>query len=171
MRGQLGARGGKIAVLQGNMHSTPAQDRQRGFLQGLDLENNKALEIAFQADTDWKEAKGRSEMESALATHKDIAAVFGHNDPVAHGAYRAALDAKRANGMLFVGIDALPHEGVEYVRQGYLSATFAYPTGGRESISSALDILSGKKPKSQYLWLSSRRFDAHNVAVGGEEVR
>ena len=171
VRNKLASDGGKIVILQGNMHSTPAQDRQRGFLQGLDLEKNKSLEIVFQADTDWKEAKGRAEMESALATIPKINAVFGHNDPVAHGAYRAALDAKRTNGVLFVGIDALPHEGVEYVRQGFLSATFEYPTGGKQAIASALEILGGKAPKSQYLWLPSRRFDADNVALGGEEVR
>ena len=52
--------------------------------------------------------------------------------------------------MLFVGIDALPQEGVAYVRQGILDATFHYPTGGAEAIDTALKILQGETvPKNR----------------------
>ena len=46
--------------------------------------------------------------------------------------------------MKFVGIDALPHEGVQYVKQGILDATFAYPTGGAEAIETALKLLRAR---------------------------
>ena len=46
--------------------------------------------------------------------------------------------------MHFIGIDALPHEGIAYVKQGILDATFHYPTGGREAIDTALAIRRGE---------------------------
>ena len=55
----------------------------------------------------------------------------------------------------FVGIDALPHEGVAYVKQGILDATFEYPTGGKEAIEVALKILNGEKVPKE-IELSSR---------------
>ena len=68
--------------------------------------------------------------------------------------------------MKFVGIDALPQEGVAYVRQGILDATFQYPTGGAEAIDTALKILHGETvPKD--IVLGTRLFDKDNVAQGG----
>ena len=66
---------------------------------------------------------------------------------VGDGAYLAAKAAGREHEMKFVGIDALPQEGVQYVKAGVLDATFAYPTGGAQAIDIALDWLAGKKPK------------------------
>lgn len=51
--------------------------------------------------------------------------------------------------MKFVGIDALPHEGVMYVKQGILDATFQYPTGGAEAIQNGLKIFAGEKVPPQ----------------------
>jgi ribose transport system substrate-binding protein len=69
--------------------------------------------------------------------------------------------------MMFVGIDALPHEGRMYVQQGILAASFEYPTGGRESIQTALSILAGKEiPKE--ITLPSRVFTKDNIGEGGE---
>ncbi len=71
--------------------------------------------------------------------------------------------------MLFVGIDALPQEGMAYVAQGILDATFQYPTGGREAIETALKILNGETvPKD--ITLGSRFFTMDNVHVGGEPI-
>ena len=72
--------------------------------------------------------------------------------------------------MIFVGIDALPHEGLAYVQQGILDATFQYPTGGAEAIDTALKIFNGESvPK--HITLGSRVFDKQNVAQGGQELK
>ena len=87
----------------------------------------------------------------------------------AHGAYLASKAAGRDDKIKFVGIDALPQEGVAYVTQGILDATFEYPTGGAEAINSALKILEGQSvPKKQIL--SSRVFTKDNVQSGGEKL-
>ena len=109
-------------------------------------------------------------MESALATNSEIDVVYAHNDPGAHGAYLAAKQAGREREIKFVGIDALPHEGVQYVRQGILDATFLYPTGGQEAIDVALRLLNKEKVQKKIV-LGTRLFTRSNVKQGGKEIR
>ena len=161
---------GAIVELKGLMTSTPGQDRHKGFIEGLDLKANSGLKIVFDADMKWLEPDARKEMESALARHKKIDLVYGHNDPGAHGAYLAARQAGREKEMKFVGIDALPHEGVQYVKDGILDVTFQYPTGGAEAIDSALKIFAGDEVPKKVV-LSTRVFSKDTLEQGGELVQ
>ncbi|MBK8252099.1 MAG: substrate-binding domain-containing protein [Polyangiaceae bacterium] len=161
---------GKIVELKGLMTSTPGQDRNAGFREGLDLANNKDIQVVFEADMAWLEPNARKEMASALATQSDIQLVYAHNDPGAHGAYLAAKEADKHGAMKFIGIDALPHEGIRYVKDGILDATFAYPTGGAEAIETAIKILQGEKVEKK-ITLGTRIYTKENVAKGGEEIK
>jgi len=168
IREQLGD-SGKLVELKGLMTSVPGQDRNRGFLAGLELDEHPGLELVFSGEMKWLEPDARREMESALATNPVIDAVYAHNDPGAHGAWLAARAAGKEDEMLFVGIDALPHEGQQYVRQGILDATFLYPTGGAEAIDVALAILRGEDvPK--HIVLGTRLFTRQNIGQGGEVI-
>jgi ribose transport system substrate-binding protein len=160
---------GTIVELKGLMTSSPGQDRHRGFIEGLELAKNPELKVVFEADMQWLEPNARKEMASAMAAVKKIDLVYAHNDPGAHGAYLAAKDAGREQESKFIGIDALPHEGVDYVRKGILSATFLYPTGGDEAVRLALRILNGEKPQKRIV-LGTRLFNAQNVDKGGEAL-
>jgi ribose transport system substrate-binding protein len=160
---------GNVVELEGLMTSTPGRDRHAGFREGLELEKHPELKVVFEADTAWLEPNARREMESALAANKKIDLVYAHNDPGAHGAYLAAKAAGREHELKFIGIDALPQEGVRYVKEGILDATFAYPTGGTEAIALGLDLLSGKKPP-HHVTLGTRLFTKDNVDRGGEEI-
>lgn len=157
---------GKVVELKGLMTSTPGQDRHSGFREGIAGSN---IEVIFEADMKWLEADARKEMESALSRFSKIDLVYAHNDPAAHGAYLAAKAAGREKEMLFVGIDALTHEGVAYVNQGILSATFEYPTGGEEAIATSLKILNGETVPKEIV-LGSRLFTKENAAQGGEAL-
>ncbi len=156
IRETLGGQG-TIVELKGLMTSTPGQDRHQGFLEGLALESSPGLEIVFEGEMQWLEPNARKEMESALATNPRIDAVYAHNDPGAHGAWLAARAAGREEEMLFVGIDALVHEGQQYVAQGILDATFLYPTGGAEAIDLALQIFAGETVEKKIV-LGTRLF-------------
>ena len=160
---------GKVVELKGLMTSSPGQARHAGFRKGLDLESHPGIEIVFEADMQWLEANARKEMESALATHPVIDLVYAHNDPGAHGAYLAAKAAGRQDDIKLIGIDALPHEGVRYVEQGILDATFAYPTGGAEAVATARKILAGE-PVPKEITLGTRRFTKADVAEGGVAI-
>lgn len=159
---RLGGKG-RLVELMGLQTSTPGQDRHTGFREGI---AGSGLEIIFEADMKWLEPDARKEMESALARFPKIDLVYAHNDPGAHGAYLAAQAAGREKGILFVGIDGLPHEGRVYVQQGLLEASFEYPTGGREAIEAALKILTGQTVPKE-ITLPSRVFTRDNVAAGG----
>jgi len=160
---QLGGKG-KVVELKGLMTSTPGQDRNSGFREGIEGSN---IEIIFEADMKWLEPNARKEMESALARFDKIDLVYAHNDPGAHGAYLAAKAAGREKDIKFVGIDALPQEGQAYVKQGILAASFEYPTGGKEAIETALEILNGKQVPKE-ITLSSRVFTKENIDTGGQ---
>lgn len=162
---KLGGKG-KVVELKGLMTSTPGQDRHTGFREGI---AGSGIEVIFEADMKWLEPDARKEMESALSRFDQIDLVYAHNDPGAHGAYLAAKAAGREKGMAFVGIDALPQEGVAYVQQGILDATFQYPTGGAEAISEGLKILKGESVPKEIV-LGSRLFDKSSVAQGGQEL-
>ena len=163
---KLGGKG-NVVELKGLMTSTPGQDRNSGFREGI---KGSEVKVVFDADMKWLEPNARKEMESALARFNDISLVYGHNDPGAHGAWLAAKAAGREKNMLFVGIDALPQEGQAYVRQGILTASFEYPTGGREAIDTALKILTGQTVDKEMV-LPSRVFTAETVDQGGEWLK
>jgi len=162
---KLGGKG-KVVELKGLMTSTPGQDRHTGFREGI---AGSEIQVVFEADMKWLEPEARKEMESALSRFADIDLVYAHNDPGAHGAYLAAKAAGREKKTLFVGIDALPQEGIAYVAQGLLSATLQYPTGGAEAIDVVRQILAGQQVPKQIV-LGSRLFTAENVQDGGEPI-
>jgi ribose transport system substrate-binding protein len=131
---------GKIVELEGLETSIPSHDRHDGFMQGIKGSN---IQIIFSADCKWLEPDAQREMSSALARFPQIDAVYGHNDPSAHGAYMAAKQEGkgREKTIKFVGVDGLQSEGVRYVKEGILTGTFRYPTCGPESIETAIKIL------------------------------
>jgi ribose transport system substrate-binding protein len=160
---------GKIVELKGLMTSTPGQDRNAGFREGLDLATHKDIQVVFEADMAWLEPNARKEMASALSTQKEIDLVYAHNDPGAHGAYLAAKEAGRETTMKLIGIDALPQEGIQYVKQGILDATFSYPTGGAEAIDAAQKLFRGEKVDKKIV-LGTRLYTKENIARGGEII-
>lgn len=162
LKEKLGGKG-TIVELKGLQTSQPGLDRNKGFRDGI---AGSDIKVAFEADMKWLEPDARKEMESALARLPKIDAVYAHNDPGAHGAYLAAQAAGRDKEMIFLGIDALPQEGVMYVKNGILAATFQYPTGGTEAIDIVLKVLN-KETVEKKIVLGSRLFTKDNVDSGG----
>jgi ribose transport system substrate-binding protein len=142
---------GDVVELRGLMTSTPAQERHDGFMAGI---KGSQIKIIANPDCQWLEAKAQDEMKSILTRYPKIDAVYGMNDPSAHGAYTAAKQEGkgREKTIKFIGIDGLPNEGVRYVKEGILAATFLYATGGQEAIEMAPKILKGEEvPKETIL--------------------
>jgi len=159
---------GDIVELKGLETSTPSKDRHDGFMEGI---KGSAINIVFTADCQWLEPNAQREMTSALSRFPNIVAVYGHNDPSAHGAYKSAeQEGKgREKQIKFVGIDALSNEGVRYVRDGILTATFQYPTGGSEAIENGLKILK-KEPVEKNITLGTKIFTRETVEKGGQAL-
>jgi ribose transport system substrate-binding protein len=144
---RLGGEGkarGNIVEIWGGMKSTPAHDRHEGFAEVISKEPGIRSLVVAQ-DGDWKQDLGYEIMADALERFDEIDLVYAHNDPMAYGAYLAAKDAGRENGIVFLGIDAIPAEGVRWVHEGVLTATFLYMTPGAEGIRQAIRLLRGEE--------------------------
>lgn len=168
---KLGGKG-NVVELKGLASSTPAAERSEPFREQL---KGTDIKIVYEADMEWLGDKARSKMEAALARNPQkgsIQLVYGANDPAAIAAHYAAKDAGREKEMVFVGVDALPHEGVDMVRKGVLDATFEYPNGAAEALDAVLKIADGKAsevPKT--ITLGTRLYTKDNVDKGGEPIR
>jgi ribose transport system substrate-binding protein len=161
---------GNVVELRGLSSSTPSKDRSEPFREAI---KGTDIKVVYEADMEWLGDKAREKMQAALARSPgkgSIQLVYGANDPAAIAAYYAAKEAGRESEMMFVGVDALPHEGVEAVRKGILNATFEYPNGAKEAIELALKIKAGEKaPKT--VTLGTRLFTRQNVDKGGEPIK
>jgi len=168
MLGGPGKAQGVIYEICGGLASTPGQERRDGFHEVVAKE--KGVRIIGGLDCDWKKDKAYSVMQDALKANPQIDLVYAHNDPMAHGAYLAAKAAGREGEIKFIGIDALPDEGVRWVKSGELTATLLYPTPGAAGLDLAMKILHGEKVEKR-VTLPTRVFTKENVDKGGEEVR
>jgi ribose transport system substrate-binding protein len=142
---------GNVVEIWRGMGTQPAHDRHDGFHEFTDKEPGIKYLLNEQSG-DWKQDQAYDIMATALRSNEDIDIVYGHNDPMAYGAYLAAKDAGREGDIKFIGIDALPGEGVMWVKNGELAATFLYATPGAEGLRQALKHLNGEEvPKTLVL--------------------
>jgi len=165
--GGSGQAQGVIYEICGGLASTPGQERRDGFHEVVAHE--PGLTVIGGLDCDWKKDRAQQTFEDALKATPQIDLVYAHNDPMAHGAYQAARAAGRAAEMKFIGIDALPGEGVPWVKAGELTATLLYPTPGETGLDMAMNILAGKTVPKR-VTLPTRVFTQANADAGGEEV-
>ena len=137
--------GGKVVEVMGLPGSTPAHDRSQGFHQAIAA--YPAIQIVHSPVANWLREEAMAQMEAALAAQPVIDLVYAHNDPMAVGAYLAAKAKGREGQIRFIGIDGLSglDGGRQAVADGKLSATFVYPTGGKEAVAIADRILRGEK--------------------------
>ena len=160
---------GKVVELKGLSSSPPAVHRSKPFHAALEP---TGIEIVYEADMEWLGDKAREKMLAALTRNPEpgsIQLVYGANDPAAIQAYYAAKDKGREQEMLFVGVDSLPHEGLEAVRNGILDASFEYPNGADIAIEVALKILAGEAVEKQIV-LGTRLFTPENLESGGRPI-
>ena len=117
---------------------------------------------------DWIQAKAKDRMTEVLRAQPRIDVVYGHNDPMAVGAYLAAKELGREKEMIFVGVDGLggPAGGIKKVMDGILAATFVYPLCVDKAVEIALRILleTGFQPEKDYL-LESIMVTPENAAL------
>jgi ribose transport system substrate-binding protein len=117
---------------------------------------SKYREIKIVADpvADWVQARAKDRMTEVLRAQSAIDVVYGHNDPMAVGAYLAAKELDREKQMIFVGVDGLGGRagGIKKIMDGILAATFVYPLCVNEAVDVALKMLHDPnfKPKKDY---------------------
>ncbi|BFK02480.1 substrate-binding domain-containing protein [Parabacteroides goldsteinii] len=153
-----------IVEVWGREGSSSARDRHNGFSDALIHNDNVILKTVYGR---WH-AKETKENIAALGLFDDIDIVYAHNDPMALAAREAIMeiDPLAVKRIKFIGIDALPGKGkgIEAVSNGYLTASFVYPTGGTTAIKVAWQILNGQPVSKQYA-LTSALIDKENAGT------
>lgn len=141
--------GGNVVELRGIMSNQPQIDRDKGFREAIAA--NPKIKIIADREAKWLKEQATPIMQQWLAQHEKIDLVYGHNDPMALGAYLAAKAAGKADSIKFIGIDglAIPDGGIRAVQLGQLSATFIYPTGAQEAAETVNKILHGQPVEKQ----------------------
>ena|SRR5215471_1725567 len=169
---------GNIVAMRGLLGVEGEINRERGAKEIFD----RYPEIKVVADpvADWIQAKAKDRMTEVLRAQPKIDVVYGHNDPMAIGAYLAAKELRREKEMLFVGVDGLggPAGGIRKVIDGILAATFVYPLCVDKAVEIGGRLLHepGFKPEKEYVLESSmvtaenarEMYQRFTVANGGE---
>ncbi len=147
----LPAKGARILEIWGLPSSSPAQERHAGFVDAL-----RAVGVQYQLDSveaNWRYDTAKVAIQ-AVQDIEQYDLVYSHNDMMAIAA-RQYIDSqyitdggggKSKNSVKqipILGVDAVPGAGLEAVADGRINASFLYPTGGAEVISTAMRIMQG----------------------------
>lgn len=155
---------GNIAEICGLQASSPAIERNRGFMDAL--KNYPDIKVVARGYGDWIKESGVTAMDSILVQSKEpFQYVFAQNDRMALGALQS-IKKYKVKGIKIVGIDALPVPGggMENVRDGNLEASYIYPTRGDSVMQLALNILE-KKPYKRDNYLKGALVTKANANV------
>jgi signal transduction histidine kinase/AraC-like DNA-binding protein/CheY-like chemotaxis protein len=101
-----------------------------------------------------------------LATPNDIELIFAQNDRLAFVASNVCKKLGIDQKIKIIGVDGLPGKngGIDLVEKGILKATILYPTGGKEAIQTAANILENK-PHTKENVLATTIIDSTNVRI------
>lgn len=155
---------GNVLELCAAEDSIQSQERCAGFEAAL---KDQYPDIRIQRcdlESDMKDAA----YDSVYAMGEELASwdlIFSNMDEAALGAYDALRDLGLEDEVLVVGCDGFTgqNEGVDLVKQGKLAATIACPTGGKEAVQYAENILQKKSGTPKQVILRSNTITAGNA--------
>jgi ribose transport system substrate-binding protein len=135
---------GNLAVLQGQIGTTPEIDRDKGFTEALKAA--PGIKVVAQQPAEWDQSKGFAVAQDMLQRNPKIDIFFGRADAMALGAAQAVKIANLGHKVLIVGFDG-DVGALKAVRDGVIDATMTQQTQlmGRLALDSALSLAGGKK--------------------------
>jgi ribose transport system substrate-binding protein len=141
---------GQVAILQGQIGTTPENDRNKGFQEALGA--NPGLQVVAKQPADWDQDKGFNLAQNMLQAHPDISVFFGRADAMALGAAQAVRVANVGHKVTIVGFDG-DVAGLKAVRDGTIDATMTQQTQkmGRMAVQSAQTLIDGGKVPAEQL--------------------
>jgi galactofuranose transport system substrate-binding protein len=135
-----------IVQLEGTTGSAPANDRKKGFEEGI--AKYPDMKIIASQGGDFKRANGKEVMEALLKAHPNsITAVYGHNDDMAIGAIQAIKESglKPGQDILVVSIDGIK-DAFKAMVDGELNCTVeCNPLLGPAAFDAVEKVLKGEK--------------------------
>lgn len=145
-----------ILEIWGLTQTSPAQERHKGFVDAL----REREDLSFRKiEGQWLVDTARMELRK-LEHPEQIDFVYAHNDMMAIAAreYFMAWDSIRGRELRIIGVDAVAGAGLEAVEDGRINASFLYPTGGEQVISTAMRIIQGE-PVDKFIPLRTAPVD------------
>ena len=162
---KFGTPKGNVVAVRGLLGVEGEINRDRGAKEIFD--KYPGIHIVADPVADWIQAKAKDRMTEVLRAQPHIDVVYGHNDPMAVGAYLAAKELGREQEMIFVGVDGLggPAGGIQKVIDGVLAATFVYPLCVDKAVEIGRRMLHepGFRPDKEYV-LESLMVTKENAA-------
>ncbi len=137
----LGDKKWNILEIRGPESASPAQLRHVGFVEGVAHTSNMVIKDSVFGE--WDNYRSKILTDSIIKLHPEINMVFAHTDHMASGAYEALHEAGR-DDVVVIGIDGFADQGIKFVQEGKLTATFLYPTEGQRLLQLALAVLKGE---------------------------
>jgi len=150
----------KVVELAGRADSSVTKKRHKGFMHII------ASEIT--TETLYVQEESRDAVEDLLLTNpallQNTAVIFAHNDNMALGAWQAVNRLGYSN-IKIAGIDGFSNtEGaLELLKKGILDVDITCPTGGKDAVRRALDILKKQSGIPKQIILRSYTIDLSNV--------
>jgi ribose transport system substrate-binding protein len=152
LKSKYGAVKGNVVAMRGLLGVEGEINRDAGAREIFAKE--PGIKIVADPVADWIQAKAKDRMTEVLRAQPKIDVVYGHNDPMAIGAYLAAKELGREKEMIFVGVDGLGGEagGIKKVMDGVLAATFVYPLCVDKAVEIGMRMLHEPsfKPDKEY---------------------
>lgn len=134
-----------IVEIEGNVGSTPAIDRKKGF--NSTVLKHPRFKILESTTGDFIRAKGRDIMNDMLKKYgNEIDVLFSHNDEMALGAIEAieAYGLKPGKDILILSIDG-QKEALEQIIAGKINVSVeCNPLFGHDLMNAVKDLTSGK---------------------------
>ena len=131
------------------------------------IDQHPDIEILKEPVANWLQSNAKERMTEVLSVEPEIDLVYGHNDPMAVGAYLAAKEVGREKEMAFVGVDGLqgPAGGIQKVLDGVLDVTFIYPLCVDKAVEIGAQILNDPQfqPEQVYM-VESKMVTRENAA-------
>lgn len=118
---------GRVVQIRGVEDSFPTNELAEGFADELKKESGVIL--VHDAPADWKPENATARTTEAFRLQKQFDVIFAHNDALAMGAAKAAIEAGERENIFIIGTDGLTgtKRGMELVRMGDIDATIVQP--------------------------------------------
>jgi ribose transport system substrate-binding protein len=162
---------GNVVEIQGLAGISVTEQRTKGFTDGI-KRCNGGIKIVASQPADFLPDKGLQVMETMLQGHKDIKAVYTHDDDMAMGAVQAIRAANREDEMFITGAGG-SKDAMNLIAEGGLyRATFLYNPSMSASAISLAKLIAEHKGLSElqepevpsYIELPATTVTKENVA-------
>lgn len=134
---------GQVVVLEGTPGTSAANDREKGFEQGIS--EFPGIQVVAQQSAYFDRTDGLNVMTNLYQAHPDITGVFAANDEMALGAVKA-LGSKAGHQIKVVGFDGTP-DGLKAVQAGQINVDIAQQPKllGQFAVQAAVQAAKGDK--------------------------